>query len=148
MQLAANGVCYTAEHGFSQGFVAIVTNAPLDTVCRAKEMQRDVIAACAGCDQCIKACPSRALKAEKMVEIELCGRQYKWIPTDGKACDWSRKFALCGEEGHKYTGSQTEVAAPEQITPEALEGAFAKTDRILQYRPTTVHRCIIDCPLV
>lgn len=147
-QLAANGVCYTAEHGFSQGFVAIVTNAPLDTVCRAKEMQRDVIAACAGCDQCIKACPSRALKAEKMVEIELCGRQYKWIPTDGKACDWSRKFALCGEEGHKYTGSQTEVAAPEQITPEALEGAFAKTDRILQYRPTTVHRCIIDCPLV
>ena len=147
-QLAANGVCYTAEHGFSQGFVAIVTNAPLEAVCKAQKMQRDVTVACAGCDQCIKACPSRALKAEKMLEIELCGRIYKWIPADGKACDWSRKYALCGEEGHKYTGSQTEVEAPREITPTALEGAFAKTDRILQYRPTTVHRCIIDCPLV
>ncbi|NLD87777.1 MAG: hypothetical protein GX633_05915, partial [Clostridiales bacterium] len=78
----------------------------------------------------------------------LDGVTYRWIPTDGNACDWSKKYALCGEEGHKYTGSNTQVDVPEEITPEALEEALKSADRILSYRPTTVHRCVIECPLV
>ena len=144
--LTVNGMCYTEEHGFSQDFIAIVTDAPLDEVVKAKGATRTEC--CKNCDACVKACPANALRAANMTEIELGGISYKWIPTDGKACDWSKKYALCGEEGHKYTGSDSDFAVPENITEENLADAMKKADRILSYRPTTVHRCIIECPLV
>ena len=144
--LTLNGMCYTAEHGFSQDFIAIVTDAPLDEIVKAKDP--DVTAHCENCEACIKACPAGALRARNAVQIPLNGKNYKWIPTDGKACDWSKKYALCGEEGHKYTGSDSNFAVPESITEENLAEAMKKADRILSYRPTTVHRCVIECPLV
>ena len=33
------------------------------------------------------------------------------------------------------------------LTEENLADAMGKADRILSYRPTTVHRCVIECPL-
>ena len=72
-----------------------------------------------------------------------CNTSKTWV-----SCDWSKKYALCGEEGHKYTGSNTNIEVPEQITEENLADAMKKADRILSYRPTTVHRCVIECPLV
>ena len=145
-QLTVNGMCYTAEHGFSQDFIAIVTDAPLDEVVKARGAEP--MSCCENCDACVRACPANALRAENMVRIELNGTNYKWIPTNGKACDWSKRYALCGEEGHKYTGSDTNIDVPEQITEENLANAMKKADRILSYRPTTVHRCVIECPLV
>lgn len=145
-QLTVNGMCYTQEHGFSQDFIAIVTDAPLDEVVKAKAV--DFSASCDHCDACIKACPANALRADKMTQVTLCGKDYRWIPTDGRACDWSKKYALCGEEGHKYTGSNSNFEVPENITEENLANAMKKADRILSYRPTTVHRCVIECPLV
>lgn len=145
-QLTVNGMCYTAEHGFSQDFIAIVTDAPLDEVVKARGAEHT--ACCENCDACVRACPANALRAEKMVRITLNGIDYKWIPTDGKACDWSKRYALCGEEGHKYTGSDTNFDVPKEITEENLADAMKKADRILSYRPTTVHRCVIECPLV
>ena len=145
-RLTVNGMCYTEEHGFSQDFIAIVTDAPLDEVVKAKGVGS--FECCENCDKCVKACPANALRVANMTRIELCGRNYKWIPTDGMACDWSKKYALCGEEGHKYTGSDSNFAVPEKITEENLADAMKKADRILSYRPTTVHRCVIECPLV
>lgn len=143
--LTVNGMCYTEEHGFSQDFIAIVTDAPLEEIVHAKGAAH--MSCCENCDICVKACPANALRAANMKCIELNGTEYKWIPTDGKACDWSKKYALCGEEGHKYTGSDTNEAVPENITEENLAEAMKRADRILSYRPTTVHRCIIECPL-
>ena len=145
-KLTVNGMCYTGEHGFSQDFIAIVTDAPLDEIVHAKGMANTEC--CENCDACIKACPANALRAENMISIKLNGKDFKWIPTDGKACDWSKKYALCGEEGHKYTGSDSNFPVPENITEENLAETMKKADRILSYRPTTVHRCIIECPLV
>ena len=145
-QLTVNGMCYTEEHGFSQDFIAIVTDAPLDEVVKAKGATG--ARPCEGCDACVKACPAKALRAEKKVNITLNGADYAWIPTDGKACDWSKKYALCGEEGHKYTGSDSDFPVPAEITEENLADAMGKADRILSYRPTTVHRCVIECPLI
>lgn len=147
-QLTVNGLCYTQEHGFSQDFIAIVTDAPLDAVVKAKQNAQTAPILCENCDECIKACPAKALQAEKAVNIELNGVAYKWIPTDGNACDWAKKFALCGEEGHKYTGSKTEAPVPEKITEENLSEALRNSDRVLSYRPTTIHRCLIECPLI
>ena len=145
-QLTVNGMCYTEEHGFSQDFIAIVTDAPLDEIVKAKAASGKC--SCDNCDVCIKSCPANALRAEKMTRIVLGGKEYRWIPTDAKACDWSKRYALCGEEGHKYTGSNTNIAVPDEITEENLADAMKKADRILSYRPTTVHRCVIECPLV
>lgn len=145
-KLTVNGMCYTVEHGFSQDFIAIVTDAPLDEIVHAKDMANTEC--CENCDACIKICPANALRAENMISIKLNGKDFKWIPTDGKACDWSKKYALCGEEGHKYTGSDSNFPVPENITEENLAETMKKADRILSYRPTTVHRCIIECPLV
>jgi len=86
---------------------------------------------CENCDSCIKACPANALRAEKMTYIELCGKKYKWIPTDAKACDWSKRYALCGEEGHKYTGSNTNIEVPDEITEDNLADAKRKAARNL-----------------
>ena len=145
-QLTVNGMCYTEEHGFSQDFIAIVTDAPLDEITKAKASAD--IKCCENCDACIKACPAKALQADRMTLINLNGKKYRWIPADGKACDWSKKYALCGEEGHKYTGSDSNFEVPEEITEDNLADAMKKADRILSYRPTTVHRCVIECPLV
>ena len=144
-KLTLNGMCYTEEHGFSQDFIAIVTDAPLDEIVKAKASAN--LSCCENCDACIKACPANALRAKNEKQIELGGKKYRWIPTDGKACDWSKKYALCGEEGHKYTGSDSNFEVPENITEENLADAMKKADRILSYRPTTVHRCVIECPL-
>ncbi|MBE6630627.1 MAG: hypothetical protein E7624_07250 [Ruminococcaceae bacterium] len=144
-QLTVNGMCYTEEHGYSQDFIAIVTDAPLEEIVKAKGAT--AAAPCEGCDICVKACPAKALRAENAVRIKLNDTEYKWIPTDGRACDWSKKYALCGEEGHKYTGSDSDFEVPAEITEENLADAMGKADRILSYRPTTVHRCVIECPL-
>ena len=145
-QLTLNGMCYTKEHGFSQDFIAIVTDAPLDEIVKSKGVAEG--SCCNNCDVCIKSCPANALRAANARPIELNGKSYRWIPTDGKACDWSKKYALCGEEGHKYTGSDSDFEVPEDINEENLTEAMKKADRILSYRPTTVHRCVIECPLV
>lgn len=144
--LTVNGMCYTEEYAFSQDFIAIVTDAPLDEVVKAKGAVN--APSCEGCDACIQACPSKALRAENAVMIELNGKTYRWIPTDNKACDWSKKYALMGEEGHRYTGNYTNMEVPEEIGVENLTEALKGADRVLAYRPTTVHRCVIECPLV
>lgn len=144
-QLTVNGMCYTEEHAFSQDFIAIITDAPLDEVVRAKAVSGKP--SCEGCDACINACPVKALKREREVRIALGGKEYRWIPTDNKVCDWAKKYALSGEEGHKYTGNSTNIDVPEVITAENLTAALSEADRVLAYRPTTVHRCVIECPL-
>ena len=143
--LTVNGMCYTDEYAFSQDFIAIVTDAPLEEIKKG----RGAVSAplCEGCDQCINACPVKALEREREVRIELNGMSYRWIPTDNKKCDWSKKYALTGEEGHKYTGNSTNIEPPEIITAENLTVALGEADRVLAYRPTTVHRCVIECPL-
>ena len=45
------------------------------------------------------------------------------------------------------SGSDSNFAVPDEITEENLADAMKKADRILSYRPTTVHRCVIECPL-
>lgn len=103
---------------------------------------------CINCGACVQACPARALSLENSVKITLGGRTYKWIPTDAARCEWSKRHALCAEDGIKYTGSKTDVQPPDEITAESLDAALRTTDHTLKARPTIAERCIIDCPLI
>ena len=146
-ELAVNGICYTDKHGMNQRFIAIVTDAPLDEITSVEIPGTSATNYCRNCNICVEACPARALLPERIVDIELGGRTYKWIPTIGSRCDWAKKYALCGDEGSKYTGSTTEVPIPDSIDSEGLAAALKTTDKVLKFRPTTAERCILDCPL-
>ena len=142
--LGLNGVCYTKKHGFCQRFMAIVTDADLEGICSETGIPE---ISCNGCFKCVDVCPAGALRSENMVKINLNGRDYNWIPADTSRCEWAKKFALSGEEGHAYTGSKTNVPLPEKITVENLAAALRTTDKVLKRRPTVAERCIVDCPM-
>lgn len=144
--LAANGVCYTGAHGFSQRFVAVVTDAPMDELLDAAPAP-DLTSACKDCGACSAACPAKAFTGEG-IALTVNGKPAVWHKIDWSRCDWAKRFALCGEEGSKYTSSKTDVPLPEKVTPENLAAAMREADPVLKHRPTTTQRCIIDCPLV
>lgn len=144
--LGVNGICYTKDHGMNQRFMAVITDAPLDEILKGNSSSFDPDF-CSSCKKCVEACPAGALLWENIIEIKLNNIIYKWMPGISNRCDWAKKYALCAEEGHKYTGSKTDVAVPESVNEENLKEALEKSDEVFKFRPTTAQRCIIDCPL-
>ena len=142
-QLALNGSVVTEEYGIHQRFVAIVTNADLT----ADEVQAGLAKACAGCEQCLTACPTCALNKEALTELTLAGKKVTYLPVDANRCDWATKFSLVMEEGNMYTGNYTDVPCPETVTEENLADALRQMDPVLKFRPVTGEKCIVKCPL-
>ena len=145
-QIARNlpaGSVVTEEYGIHQRFVAIVTNADL----APDEIKGGLAEVCNGCEQCITACPTCALRKEAITELELDGKRITYLPVDANRCDWATKFSLVTEEGNMYTGNYTDVPCPETVTAENLAAALRTMDPVLKFRPVTGERCIIKCPL-
>jgi len=141
--MALNGSVVTEEYGIHQRFVAIVTNADLE----ADAVKEGLAAACSGCEKCLTACPTCALKKEALTELTLAGKKVSYLPVDANRCDWATKFSLVREEGNMYTGNDTDVPCPDEVTAQALADALRKMDPVLKFRPVTGEKCIISCPL-
>ena len=141
--MALNGSVVTEEYGIHQRFVAIVTNAELE----ADAVKEGLAAACSGCEKCLTACPTCALKKEALTELTLAGKKVSYLPVDANRCDWATKFSLVREEGNMYTGNDTDVPCPDEVTAQALADALRKMDPVLKFRPVTGEKCIISCPL-
>ena len=142
-QMALNGSVVTEEYGIHQRFVAIVTDADLE----ADEVKAGLAAACAGCEKCLNACPTCALRKDALTQLELAGKQVTYLPVDANRCDWATKFSLVCEEGNMFTGNFTDVPCPDKVTPENLDAALRTMDPVLKFRPVTGEKCIIHCPL-
>ena len=142
-QMALNGAVVTEEYGIHQRFVAIVTNADLE----ADEVKAGLAKACADCERCLTACPTGALKKERLTELTIAGKQITYLPVDANRCDWATKFALIPEEGNIYVGNNTHVPCPENITAETLDAALRQHDPVFKFRPVTGEKCIVNCPL-
>ena len=142
-KMTLNGAVETEEYGIHQRFVAIVTNADLES----DEVKEGLSKACAGCEKCLNTCPTCALRKEALTEIDMDGKKVTYLPADINRCNWATKFSLVGEEGFAYLGSETDVPCPETITAEALKDALAQHDPLLKARPVTGEKCIINCPL-
>ncbi len=141
--MALNGSVVTDQYGIHQRFVAIVTNADLE----ADEVKEGLAKACASCEECLTACPTGALKKERLTEIDVAGKKVTYLPVDAHRCDWATKFSLVKEEGNMYTGNFTDIPCPEVITPDILADALRRQDPVFKFRPVTGEKCIVKCPL-
>ncbi|HBE00958.1 MAG: hypothetical protein A2096_17305 [Spirochaetes bacterium GWF1_41_5] len=144
--LTWNNTLYTKEYGINQRFIAVVTDMELEET--AVQENKKVADYCADCKACIKACPANALNPDKKTQLKLENCTGTYVARSTKHCDWSCKFALCGEDGMQYIGAKTDYTKPpEKIDETSLAAALKKTDPIQKYRPVTAEACIIQCPL-
>jgi epoxyqueuosine reductase QueG len=141
--LALNGSVNTDEYGIHQRFIAIVTDAEL----YADDIREGNPELCGDCKNCITACPTMALRADDMVELDMDGVRVPYLPVDRNRCDWASKYALTGEDGNKFGGSTTDIPCPEEITPANLADALRQQDSVYKFRPVTGESCIVNCPL-
>ena len=139
-----NGCVETEKYGIHQRFIAVVTDAPL----AADEVREGIAAACEGCGICLKACPTCALCEKNLVELNLAGKRVRYLPVDANRCDWATKYALIAEEGNRYTGNDTNVPCPDELTEEKLADALRQQDNVFKFRPVMGERCIVTCPLI
>ena len=142
--LTTSGHLATPDFGIRQRCVTIVTDAPL--VSSALYHPGEEEYRCSTCPQpCITTCPTQAI-SERRISLTLEGNSYTFQKIDAKRCDWSKRYALPGESGFKYLGSQVDIPAPDAITPLALAEALRQHDAIQQLRPAVAEPCVINCP--
>lgn len=144
-QLAYNRTVYTSEYGVHQRFVAIVTDMELES--DAVRGPKGTHAKCASCKLCVAACPTRAIDAGRLYEIQIGGVPTKLAALDRNRCKWASQYALTNRDGFEFGGSELDLAVPEIIDREALDEALRKRDPINKFRPTIVESCIARCPL-
>jgi len=144
-ELAYNGQVNTKEFGTNQRFIAIITDAELNQseLHQTGETQDK----CKNCLHCIKRCPVNALSETKIVKLNIESNEIEYLPVDTNRCNWSSKYALCGDDGFKYIGSKVNELPPDVINEKALYDALLKLDPIQKHRPATAECCIINCPL-
>lgn len=141
--LALNGSANTKEFGIHQRFIAIVTDAE---ICGDKVMG-GMPELCKTCEKCINVCPTAALAAKNIVELDMDGSKVPYLPVDANRCDWASKYALTYEDGNKFGGSLTDIPCPDEVTVENLTEALKQQDPIYKFRPVTGESCIVNCPL-
>ncbi len=138
-----NGRSVTPEYGMNQNFIAIITDAPMDTD-PIQDFSK-VQATCDGCRRCTKQCPIRAISVEKGADVLVEGQTFRYSFIDSIRCEWSSLHALVGADGFQYIGSQQDER-PDEITTQTLSEALQRKDPIQKYRPATAEMCVLSCP--
>ncbi len=140
--IAVNGRPVTRELGQRQRFIAVVTDAPL-----AESPVVDIgTLLCEQCGKaCVSTCPSRALSAEP-VSFECGGVGFSFNRIDNRLCDWTKRYALQGESGFRYAGSDTDIDPQGTVAEEKLSDALKRLDSIKKLRPVVAEPCLINCP--
>jgi epoxyqueuosine reductase QueG len=133
----------TPQFGVRQICMSIVTDAPLtaDPLYHGAPLCRD-------CDRCVAACPVQAIgncTGPKSI-LTLDGKAFTLASFRHNHCDWAKRYSLVGDEGPKYTTSQTNVMPPEEITAENLAEALKQTDEIQKDYFLVMEPCFIACP--
>jgi len=143
--LTVSGHLATPQFGLRQRIVAVVTDAPLAASPLPGPPASGI--RCTRCDRrCVAACPSKAITA-RTATVTLEGHAWSFQVIDALRCDWVKRYALMGDGGYKYLGSTVDIAPPETITAEALDGALRQLDPIKKYRPAAAEPCVMQCPL-
>ncbi len=143
-QLTWNRAAYTEEYGINQGFIAIVTDMPLqaDSVLPAS-----IPAVCASCHKCLDACPVTAFEPEKKLDLAIGTEKYDFMPLETNRCRWATRYALTNKDGFEHNGSALDLRPGQDLDEEMLTEALRQRDPINKFRPTIVQSCRVVCPL-
>jgi ferredoxin len=143
-RLGRGGFPVTPQHGPNVRYVAVVTDAQLDTDTPLAESPAE--AACRGCTRCVAACRTEAFDEEPVaVSVGPVTEQFR--PIRRARCDWAKLHSLVAEEGNQYLGWDLDVPAPEEVTAENLAEAIRRQPAIPRYRPCNFELCLLACPL-
>ncbi len=139
-----NGHVASAEFGIRQRFVAVVTDA--DLVPSAIKSGAEIKHRCEECNKpCIATCPTRAIGADE-IRFSCEGKRFSFNSIDRALCDWSKRYALKGDCGFKYLGSQVDIDPGQNIDEEKLTQSLMQLDPIKKYRPAVAEPCVVNCP--
>jgi epoxyqueuosine reductase QueG len=141
--LTRGGFVRNPQYGTNLRYVAIVIDAELgeDELADLKGLRRECEA---GCRRCLGACSIEAFK--RPVSVTIGRRKLSFTPVEQCRCDWALRYGLVQEEGVKYTGSQSSVPVPEQVTAAALAEGMKQQDKVLKIRPCVAEMCLLACP--
>ena len=82
------------------------------------------------------------------MSIEVEGKRFEWASMDRLRCDWVKRYALLGDGGPAFMGSDTDFPIPDVITPEAVCDAVRASDRLQRPGYTAVvEHCFTECPV-
>jgi epoxyqueuosine reductase QueG len=139
--LGASGALLTPEHGPHQRVITVVTDAvlPPSSVYQGPDL-------CLRCGACRADCPMQAFEPESDIVIQVDGTEVRVPGLRRHRCDWSKRYALCPEEGPALIGNKTDVARPEgRITIEMIAGGCARRDPVMKRRPCILETCLRVC---
>ena len=139
-ELGENGSLLTPEHGAHQRLIAIITDAalPADAIYSGKAL-------CKKCGECRSSCPMQANTA-KHAKIHLDKTVIEMPLIDRFRCDWSKRYALCKEEGPAMIGNKTDVPTPAgEIGIETIAEGCKGRDPIMKRRPCILESCLKEC---
>ncbi|MDD5067631.1 MAG: 4Fe-4S double cluster binding domain-containing protein [bacterium] len=90
--IGKNCLLITKEHGPRVRFISILTNAPLKTADNPPAQQ------CHDCEECIKACPVKAIKGKNFVLGENREARLDFLKCQNyfKQMEKDREYAVCG----------------------------------------------------
>jgi epoxyqueuosine reductase QueG len=142
--IGKGGFLLTPEFGSDVRFIAIITDMKLDS--NAINSFDDLRQVCdSGCDKCITSCCVSA--HQEQVSIVFNDKELSFIKINQAKCDWAKRYALMGEEGYKYLGSEVNEYPPAKINAENLANALKKHDPMLKTRLSSMEKCVISCPV-
>lgn len=142
-----SGLALSPEYGPRQRFIAILTDAPLDVSEQLKENP------CQKCFECIKHCPSGAIKKEEW-NCKLGENNHTYGVVDGDKCWWVAKGLTKKAWPDAPFNPNTEVERPKNLTAdEKFKALWEKRDPRLRlsehnegnYGATLCGRCLIFC---
>lgn len=140
-QLGKSGSLLTDEFGPHQRQIVIITDAELP----ANELYQGA-SICQNCDTCVSTCPMNALGG-KDITVRIDGQPITMPYVARHRCDWSKKYALCAEEGPALIGNKTNIPKPEGLVSiETIANAISGRDPIMKKRPCILETCLHKCP--
>jgi len=140
-EIGKSGSLLTPEFGAHQRQIVIITDAelPADGLYDGKPL-------CHDCEICVEQCPMAALGGKEMT-LHIEDKVITVPSVKRHQCDWSKKYALCAEEGPALIGNKTNVPKPEEdITIETIAQALPMRDPIMKRRPCILETCLHKCP--
>ena len=141
-EIGKSGALLTENYGPHQRCIVIVTDAELPT-----DQPRVDKKLCKVCNVCAEMCPMEAID-DNSFTVRVDDAMIQIPVIERHRCDWSKRYALCKDEGPELIGNITNVTPPEgrPVTIEDIAEASKEKDPIMKSRTCILETCLRNCP--